>query len=108
MCKPEDRPIEGKFSEKDWSNPVGDHIDAYSKSKTLAELAAWEFQKNLPEHEKFEIVTINSGMIMGPAFVGAGFNSGEIISNFMEGEYPGVPKVMLPIVDVREVAEAHL
>jgi dihydroflavonol-4-reductase len=36
-CRPEDRPIDGLFSEKNWSNPVGDHIDGYSKSKTLAE-----------------------------------------------------------------------
>jgi nucleoside-diphosphate-sugar epimerase len=48
-CKPEDRPVDGKFSEQNWSNPVGDHIDPYPKSKTLAEQAAWEFQKNLPE-----------------------------------------------------------
>ena len=45
---------------------------------------------------------------MGPAFVGAGFSSGEIISKIMEGEYPGVPRVMMALVDVREVAEAHL
>ena len=45
---------------------------------------------------------------MGPSFIGAGFTSGEIVSKFMEGEYPGVPKVMISLVDVREVAEAHL
>ena len=45
---------------------------------------------------------------MGPSFIGAGFTSGEIVSKFMEGEYPGVPKVMISSVDVREVAEAHL
>lgn len=107
-CRPEDRPIDGKFSEKNWSNPIGDHIDPYSKSKTLAELAAWEFQKNLPENEKFEIVTINPSLVLGPSFIGAGFTSGEIISKFLEGEYPGVPRVMISLVDVREVAEAHL
>jgi dihydroflavonol-4-reductase len=31
------------FTEKNWSDPVGDHIDAYSKSKTMAEKAAWDF-----------------------------------------------------------------
>ena len=42
-CNPEDRHIDGRFTEKNWSNPNGDHIGAYSKSKTLAELAAWNF-----------------------------------------------------------------
>lgn len=45
---------------------------------------------------------------MGPAFVGAGFSSGEIIIKTMEGQYPGVPRLMVGLVDVREVAEAHL
>jgi len=39
----------------------------------------------LPENERFEIVTINPALIMGPAFVGAGFSSGEIIIKTMEG-----------------------
>ena len=55
-----------------------------------------------------EIVTINPGLILGPAFVGAGFNTGDLITNIMEGRYPGVPKIMIPLVGVTEVAEAHL
>lgn len=38
----------------------------YSKSKTLAEKAAWDFQKALPEDEKFDIVCLNPALIMGP------------------------------------------
>ena len=41
--RPENRPADWIFSEKNWSEPVGDHIDAYSKSKTMAEKAAWDF-----------------------------------------------------------------
>lgn len=47
-------------------------------------------------------------MILGPAFVGAGFSSGDLITNLMNGKYPGLPKISFPIVDVREVAKAHL
>lgn len=107
-CKPENRPADGSFSEKNWSDPEGDHIDAYSKSKVLAERAAWSYNDSLPEEEKIEIVTINPGIILGPAFVGAGFNSGDLITNIMEGRYPGVPKIRIPLVGVTEVAEAHL
>lgn len=47
-CAPQDRPADQIFNETMWSNPVGNHISAYSKSKTLAERAAWDFQKSLP------------------------------------------------------------
>jgi len=40
---PQDKPLDGVYNESNWSNPVGNHIKAYSKSKTLAELAAWDF-----------------------------------------------------------------
>jgi len=62
----------------------------------------------LPANEQFEIVTINPGLIMGPAFVDAGFSSGDIITNIMANKYPGMPLIMFPIVDVRETALAHL
>jgi len=45
---------------------------------------------------------------MGPPLAGAGSVFGEIVTKFMEDKYPGVPKVMISLVDVREVAEAHL
>ena len=67
-CKPHDMPRNKTFNETNWSDPVGNHINAYSKSKTLAEKAAWDFQKKLPEHERFEIVVLNPSMIVGPAF----------------------------------------
>ena len=47
-----------------------------------------------------ELVTINPGLILGPAFVGAGFNTGDLITNIMHGKYPGVPKIMIPLVGV--------
>jgi nucleoside-diphosphate-sugar epimerase len=52
------------FTISDWSDLEA--TQPYEKSKTMAERAAWEFQKNLPGNEKFEIVTINPGFIMGP------------------------------------------
>ena len=45
---------------------------------------------------------------MGPNLNTAYFSSGDIIRKMMMGEFPGLPKVMMPIVDVRDVAKAHL
>jgi nucleoside-diphosphate-sugar epimerase len=107
-CKPKDRPANGCFSEQNWSDPDGDHIDAYSKSKVLAERAAWNYAEKLPEDEKVEVVTIAPGLIQGPAFVGAGFFSGDLVTNIMENKYPGLPKMRVPLVSISEVAQAHL
>lgn len=80
----------------------------YPKSKTLAEKAAWDFVSKLPEGKKIEVVTINPSLILGPSFIKSDFSSGELIARFMSGKVPGMPKIMLAVVDVREVAQAHL
>jgi dihydroflavonol-4-reductase len=55
-----------------------------------------------------EIVTINPGLVLGPNLNKAQFSSGDIIKKLMMKELPGLPKMQFPIVDVRDVAEAHL
>ena len=108
-AKTEEKPKDHIYTEKNWSDPsAGDHIEAYSKSKTMAEKLAWEFRDKLPEEEKFDVITINPGFILGPAFVGAGFSSGEVIDKILNGKYPFLPKVRFGCVDVRDVAQAHL
>lgn len=96
------------FNEVNWSDPNGNHINAYSKSKTLAEKAAWEFQKKLPEDQRFEIVVLNPSMMVGPAFFKAESSSFQIVEKVMNNAMPGMPLVKLAMVDVREVAMAHL
>jgi nucleoside-diphosphate-sugar epimerase len=92
-------------TEDDWSILTECH--AYEKSKTMAEKAAWEFINALPEHEKFELVTINPSLILGPNFVVGDFTSGEVIKKILSGKIPGMPVIQFPIVDVRDVALAH-
>ena len=72
-----------KFSRDDWSEV--DRCDVYSESKTLAERAAWDFQKNLKGEERFELVCINPGLIFGPSLVKCSFTSGEIVKGIMMG-----------------------
>lgn len=106
--KPDARPKDGVYNETNWSDPIGDHISAYCKSKTLAEKAAWDFQKKIADSHNLEVVIICPGLIMGPAFVGAGFSSGELLSNLINSKYPGLPRTNFPVVDVREAAAGHL
>lgn len=74
----------------------------------MAEKLAWDFHSKLPEFERFELVTINPGLILGPVLIKAPFESGEIIYKMMMGKFPGVANIMLPVVDVRDVALSHL
>lgn len=98
---------EKAFTEEDWTN-VETCKMAYIKSKTLAEKAAWDFLKELPEEEKFELVTINPTYVMGPVLCGAFTTSMEVVKRLMCREMPMVPKINFAIVDVRDVAASHI
>lgn len=95
------------FDEKDWSNLNGD-IEAYPKSKTLAEHAAWEFIKSLDAAHPLELAVINPGFVIGPYLNPDLSTSGQLIYKLLRREVPGVPHTRLHIVDVRDVAAAHI
>ena len=95
------------FTSEDWADYENEK--PYEKSKALAEKAAWDFINDLTPGQKFDLVTINPGFIIGPNLNSAHFSSGDIIGKkFMMGELPGIPQLSMPIVDVRNVAEAHV
>ena len=78
----------------------------YAKSKVLAEKAAWEFCESLPEDEKIELATVLPGFVVGPSLCGPGFTSEKAILYIMSGK--GIPRISMPMVDVRDCAMAHL
>lgn len=95
------------FNESDWSI-VETTRGAYEKSKTIAERAAWDFVKGLPADRKMELVTINPGAVLGPVLEKDSGTSGELVRMLMKRELPGCPRLGFPMVDVRDVASAHL
>jgi dihydroflavonol-4-reductase len=95
------------FDESDWSL-IENNIGAYARSKTLAERAAWEFINGAENVHKMEMVAINPPLILGPILDKNTHTSTELISVFMRGEVPGVAKLKMGIVDVRDVASALL
>jgi dihydroflavonol-4-reductase len=94
------------YDENDW--PVVKNLPAYPKSKTLAERAAWDFYNQLPKESRFRLSTVNPGYILGPSLVSTDFTSAYLIVQLMINKVPGIPKIIFPIVDVRDVAQAHL
>jgi len=93
------------FTEKDWSNPASSDNSAYTRSKTYAELAAWEFMET---HKDLELTTINPGAVLGPVLERDYGTSAEIVLKLLNGDLPGLPRLGFPLVDVRDVANAHL
>jgi dihydroflavonol-4-reductase len=96
------------FDESDWSPPDSPTIDPYSKSKVLAERAAWEFMESLPPGHPLELAVINPGWVLGPLPDTHQRTSGELVQQLMSGKLPGLARVQMTGVDVRDVASAHL
>lgn len=90
------------FTTDDWTDLK--IASAYEKSKTMAEKAGWDFVASLPEDERFEFVTVNPGLVLGPNINECSFSSGDILKRIMTGAMPGIPKLAFPVVDVRDVA----
>lgn len=83
-------------------------IDGYYRSKLMAEKAAWDYWKTLPEEDRFELVTILPGLILGPAIFPNENFSGTVVKMIMMGMLPALPNIRLPVVDVRDVVYAHI
>ncbi len=93
------------FTEADWSN-VEKNIGAYSKSKTLAERAAWDFINGAENLNKMELAVINPPLILGPVPNKGVRTSIELVRTMMLGQVPGVGRIKMGMVDVRDVASA--
>jgi nucleoside-diphosphate-sugar epimerase len=94
------------FTEADWTVVDGPGVDAYGKSKTLAERAAWDFVA--AEGRAPELVTTLPVAVMGPVLGRDISGSNTIVKRLLDGDIPGYPDLYFPIVDVRDVAAAHL
>jgi dihydroflavonol-4-reductase len=95
------------YDESDWSE-LTDEVGAYEKSKTIAERAAWDFVKGLPADQRIELVTVNPGLVLGPILTPDFSTSGEVVRKLLKRDLPGCPDIGWAIVDVRDVADAHI
>ncbi|WGH79206.1 NAD-dependent epimerase/dehydratase family protein [Jannaschia ovalis] len=96
----DDRPRD----ERDWSSADHPNANAYVRSKTEAERAAWAFA----EAEGLLLTTICPGLVMGPPLGDEAGTSLGIIARILSGKDPMVPPVAFEIVDVRDVSRAHV
>ncbi|CAB9520709.1 Bifunctional dihydroflavonol 4-reductase/flavanone 4-reductase [Seminavis robusta] len=94
------------FTEDDWTNVTSMGIlTDYAKMKTLTELAAWEFvEKHAPN---FRFSSLLPGFVLGTLLSETVTSSKRVIFETMMGTYPGVFDLYIPLVDIRDVVEAH-
>lgn len=91
------------FTEEDWTNLSG-NVNAYQRSKTLAEQAAWNFSKR----ENLELSAVNPVAVMGPVLGKDFSHSNEAIRRMLTGKMSFLIKLGFDYVDVRDVADLHL
>ena len=96
-----------EFDETIWTDvthPIGRM--AYTKSKTLAEKAAWDYiNSDAPE---IELTVINPVLVLGAPLDSNFGSSVSVIERILKAKDPMVPDLYFSIVDVQDVAEMHV
>ncbi|HEY8083366.1 MAG TPA: aldehyde reductase [Solirubrobacterales bacterium] len=93
------------LTEQSWTDADNPKLTPYTRSKTIAERAAWDLVKERGEIEK--LAAVNPGAILGPVLSDAHSFSLELIGRLLKG-IPGTPRLGYSIVDVRDVADLQI
>jgi dihydroflavonol-4-reductase len=102
-----DKPASGEFDETFWTDvkhPVGQV--PYTKSKTLAEKAAWDYIAT--EAPELQLTTINPVLVAGPPLDKHFGSSVSVVERVLIGKDPLLPDLSFSIVDVKDVAAMHV
>jgi dihydroflavonol-4-reductase len=84
-------------------------LDLYEISKTKAELFLWEHINSLDKSERIEVCAINPVLVVGPSLSDSVSISNRIaIKKLLTGSIPFNPKISISLVDVKDVALAHI
>jgi dihydroflavonol-4-reductase len=94
------------FTEQDWTDLSDPSLQAYPKSKTIAEREAWDFIAR--EGRGLELAVINPALIFGPVLGPDYATSIVLVKRLLDGSVPGCPDLWFTVVDVRDVADLHL
>ena len=101
--------MSGTSDHTTWTDINSKYVTPYQKSKTIAEKAAWDFYNNQDSDNRMELAVINPGGVMGPQLGNdLGGASTQIVSQLISGEFPMIPALSFPFIDVRDVAILHL
>ncbi len=98
--------LDTEIDESCWTDTSNKDLDAYTKSKTLAERSAWDY---VSKFNSINLTTILPPVVLGPG-IGKYIKRGslEFFSMMINREMPVAPPFKMGIVDVRDVAKMHV
>lgn len=94
------------FTASDWTDPSNPRLNPYTVSKVRAEQAAWSIAERRDATDRLAV--INPGAVIGPLLADDLGTSISAIQQIMAGALPMVPDLRLPLVDVGDIADAHI
>ena len=99
----EDKEIDESF----WS-VIDENTLPYIKSKTYAEKAMWDYMNRVEKTKKIEVCTINPSFVFGPSLTYDMGASNLLIRALLVGRLPALAKIQFNVVNVLDVAKAHV
>jgi nucleoside-diphosphate-sugar epimerase len=104
-------PSAGNVSDETvWTDLTDQSINAYRRSKVLAERAAWDFMSGHMSDQagSTTLTTILPVAVFGPLLSAGNAGSVEVIQRLLTGRPPVLPHFGFNIVDVRDLADLHI
>ncbi|MFR9757586.1 NAD-dependent epimerase/dehydratase family protein [Streptomyces sp. TR06-5] len=97
----------GRLTEDVWNSTASLEYQPYSYSKVLAEKAAWDLAG---AQDRWRLVVVNPSLVIGPSVNAKPTSeSFSIVRQLGDGTLRlGAPRAGLGVVDVRDVARAHI
>jgi nucleoside-diphosphate-sugar epimerase len=93
------------LDESSWTDGDNERLEPYTRSKAIAERAAWDLVEGRGERERLAVV--NPGAILGPVLGEEDSTSLQLVGRLLKGT-PGIPRIGFSVVDVRDVADLHV
>jgi nucleoside-diphosphate-sugar epimerase len=95
------------LNEELWNDTASLSYQPYAYSKTLAEREAWKIAE---AQSRWQLLTINPSFVVGPSLSNrVDATSVDVLLQLVDGRMKsGAPDLRLGMVDVRDVARAHL
>ncbi|MCG6856850.1 MAG: NAD-dependent epimerase/dehydratase family protein [Salaquimonas sp.] len=100
------KPRSETFTGEDWTETDSPLANAYIRSKTLSERRAWEIAEEAGRRD--DLTMVNPAGIYGPLLDEDPGTSALLLIRLLRGEMPGVPRMIIPAIDARDVTKVHI